>query len=51
MKKFSIVFLLIAFCGGSAETVSTQTDQKTQSTENSSLVTGHQLVLQLNNKQ
>ena len=37
MKKFSIVFLLIAFCGGSAETVSTQTDQKTQSTENASV--------------
>ena len=37
MKKVSIVFLLIAFCGGSAETVSTQTDQKTQSTENTSV--------------
>ncbi len=37
MKKATIVLLLIAFCGGSTETVSTQTDQKTQSTENSSV--------------
>ena len=37
MKKASIVLLLVAFCGGSTETASTQTDQNTQSTENSSV--------------